>query len=213
MRSVPGGPATSMASPLSGPAGSYSSSLKRTGEVEGPGPETTRTCVEPATPLAAVAVMVASPAAIAVATPPLLTVATAGVSLAQVNAVPATGCPLLSSPVALSTSVAPMPSVAPAGDTDTLTTGAGGPLSAWSLQAPKELAAEVFQVPSGFRARDSPTGPLPFSSTPMSVAVSPIAGPSAAAIAPSYDRNSTTAPPASTSARASGEPFWMPLAG
>src|SRR5436853_74639 len=47
----------------------------------------------------------------------------------------------------------------------------------------------------------------------MSTDGRPAAAPSVALKVPSYDRNSTTLPPASTSAMPSGEPFWMPLLG
>ena len=46
----------------------------------------------------------------------------------------------------------------------------------------------------------------------MALLARPAAGPSVAVNVPSYDRNCTTAPPASTSASPSGAPFWMPVA-
>src|SRR3990170_4462370 len=51
----------------------------------------------------------------------------------------------------------------------------------------------------------------PASATPMSVLVSPSAGPPTAAKVPSYDRNCTTALEASTRAMPSGAPYWIPL--
>src|SRR5262245_18542834 len=94
----------------------------------------------------------------------------------------------------------------------TVTTGAGG-VASWSLHAPKVLGAGPLQVPFAARASEAPSGSVPASATPISTEVAPSAGPSVAANTPSYDRNSTTAPPASTSAMPSGAPFWIPLLG
>ena len=55
----------------------------------------------------------------------------------------------------------------------------GGAMS--SLQTPNVFAAEVLQVPEPVRPSDSLTGPLPFSETPMSVEVIPLAAPPTAA--------------------------------
>ena len=57
---------------------------------------------------------------------------------------------------------------------------------------------------------DSVAGSVPLCDTPISVLTSPLAAPPTAVKLPSYDRNCTTAPPASTSASPSGAPFWMP---
>src|SRR6185503_16955852 len=85
--------------------------------------------------------------------------------------------------------------------------GGGG----FTLHEPKLAVAGPYQPPASFWS-ESPSG-SPFSATPMSVATRPSAGPPTAVIEPSYDRNSTTAPDASTSAMASGGPFWMPFDG
>jgi len=74
---------------------------------EPPPPPWTRSAAEPLTPLAVVAVMVAEPAATAEATPLPLTVATAGLLLAQVKAVPAISWPFASNALAVNAWVDP----------------------------------------------------------------------------------------------------------
>src|ERR687892_721273 len=92
-----------------------------------------------------------------------------------------------------------------------VSTGGGGGPSSPSLQAPNVAGAGPCHVPVLSRLSERPRGVFAASATPTSVDVRPTAGPLLAANVPSYDRNSTTAPAASTRARPSGPPFWIPL--
>src|SRR5688572_7978197 len=161
-------------------------------------------------PLGAVAVTMASPGATAVATPAPFTVAIAVELLDQVNDTPAIGWLAASSAVAVNVCVPPCVTVAVAGATVTLTTGAGGGPSA--LHAPTVGARGPVHTSPPLRWSDCPTGE-PGSVTPMSTESIPLAGPPIAVIVPSYERNSTTWPPAFTSAMPSGLPFWIPSTG
>ena len=170
------------------------------------------TVAESASPLATAATMRTVPTATPVTMPAAVTVATSGSRLVHVNAAE-TGASSASNAAAASATVAPTVKVAVLGVTSTRATTSGSSFSVPSLHAPKVAAAGASQVPAGFRCSENPIGVVPVSSTPMSTDVKPMAGPSTAAKVPSYDRNSTTAPPASISAIPSGLPFWMPFTG
>src|SRR6187399_2103812 len=139
----------------------------RTGEVDGGMTCSTCTAAVPKTPLVDVAVIVVSPALNPVTTPAGLTLATSGAELVQLKLALATVWPPASSAVAVNVAVEPVFRVAPGGETVTLTICTGGVLS-YSLQAPKELAAEPFQLPFGRRASDVPIERVSVSLTPMS---------------------------------------------
>src|SRR5258706_379548 len=158
-------------------------------------------------PFGAVATIPASPAATPVARPLAFTPATAGSVTLQVNTTPAIGAFPASRAVAVNVCVAPVTIVAEAGATVTGTTVGGGGGASLSLQAPKVFATGLVQVPSPCRWREVPTGSVPASITPMSADKRPTAGPLVAVKVPSYERNSTTAPPPFTSATPSGLPF------
>src|SRR6476620_7158891 len=86
--------------------------------------------------------------------------------------------------------------------------GGGGPSP---LHAPN-VAAPDAQWLEPSRCSDDPIGAALASVAPRSLETPPLAGPFVAVNEPSYDRNSTTCPPASTSARPSG-PFCSPFVG
>ena len=175
----------------------------------------TRTSAVSATPLAAVATTSASPGATPVAVPVALTVATSGALLVQVSVAPAIGCPAASAAAAVNTAVAPGTTVALSGETASVATTASGGASPSSLQAPKVLAAGALQSVGLelLRCSDCVAVVRADSFTPMSVDGTPFAAPPTAVNDPPYERNSTTAPAGSTSARPSGSPFWRPTKG
>ena len=174
----------------------------------------TVTAAVSALPFAEVAITIASPTARPETSPVAETVAIAAALELHVRAAPAIGALAASTAVPVSWSVAPMSTVATAGVTVTAATVAGSTgLVVPSLHAPNVFAAGAFQVPSSLRCRLCPTGVVLISETPMFVDVSPAAGPLLAVKGPSYDKSSTTALVASTSARPSLGPFWIPSVG
>ena len=174
-------------------------------------PCSTRSDTVSAAPLAAVAITSASPTARPVAIPPASIVATSGALVVHVIVAPVTVLSASSNAAAVKVWVAPTSMVAVSGEITTRAMVAGGASS--SLHAPKVLAFGPSQIPAPVRLSDCPTGSVPASRTPMLTDVIPVAGPLSAVIAPSYERNSTTAPLGLTSAIPSGSPFWMPLLG
>ena len=163
-------------------------------------------------PLGAVAVIVVSPSASAVTTPVPLTVAAAGFVLFQENGTPPIGALDRSNAVAESERDEATATVALAGETVTLATSGSGGSTPSSLHAPKVPVPAVHE-PAASRCSDMPIASVPFCDAPMSMEVRPVAAPFVAANTPSYEMNSTTVFALSTSAIASGEPFWMPFAG
>ena len=167
-------------------------------------------------PSAAVARTTAVPASSAVSTPLASMLATAGVSDDQVMVVATVVLP--------SRSVAKIWSWKPAGSAasdgrrpEKVSVRVTGVLPL-PLQAPTLAAFGPLHAPVLSRCSDWPAAGDGSSLTPMSVDVIPAAGPLVAANVPSYERNSTTAPLASTSASPSGSgvvvpPFWRPLLG
>src|SRR5687768_6228059 len=147
---------------------------------------------------------------------PAATLAIAGSLLSQVKGAPGTGLSSASNATAVNDCVVPARIVALAGAMLTRAIGVVG--AGTSLHAPNVLGVGALQTSAAFRCRDftasaGDAGSVvvdPDSLEPMSVEVMPTAGPFAAVKVPSYERNSTTTPAASTRATPSGEPFWSP---
>src|SRR5207344_181398 len=138
-----------------------------------------------------------------VATPVAASIVATPVALLDHVNVAVTGCPSASAPIAVNCCVAFAAIVADDGATVIV---ASGPTTTppLSLHAPNVFAVGPDQPPFPSRWSDMPRASLPASLTPMSTDVVPFAGPPTAAKVPSYERNSMTLPPASTSAMPSG---------
>ena len=158
------------------------------------------------TPSAAVARKVTLPADTACITPFASMLAMLGVSEVHVNVVGTTA-------LSASCSVAKSWSSNPTGSAGSV---CSRPLNVMSLgvgsgpsmlQRPNVAVDADAHVPSGLRCNDCFDVVCEDSETPISTDERPAAGPSAAVNTPSYERNSTTAPDASTSAIPSGAPF------
>src|SRR3954462_11257775 len=152
--------------------------------VTGGGASVTETMATARTPESAIAKMRIPPGERPVTTPVGLTLAMPSLRLDQGIGAPGIGASFSSKAVAVRATVLPTGTVDGEGVTVTRTATAAGGGSA-SLQAPNVLAAGPLQTPAALRASDKPGASVPCSLTPMSIDVSPLAGPLAAANTPS----------------------------